>query len=310
MADVSQNAASEDAEPERQAMDLLAEPRDEPNDAPPAAQAIIQAPETGRVSTVWNVVGASVQGRGHIRAGQPCQDYHDYRSLAGGTLIAAIADGLGSADKAGEGARIAVGAALSAVETALSTGSPGDERSWEETVRQGFVGARSALEESAETGGHPLRDYATTLMVAVIRGDWLAIGHIGDGAIVASFEDGTISTVGLPRNGEYANEVQPLTAPDAMESASFATHADRVQAVAMLSDGLQQIALVGADHLPFEPFFRPIFASLPHVADCYASSHELASFLDSERVCARTDDDKTFLLAGRKSSPESKAATS
>ena len=46
---------------------------------------------------VWRVTGASVPGVSHLRSGLPCQDAHAWRQEAGGVLIAAVADGAGSA---------------------------------------------------------------------------------------------------------------------------------------------------------------------------------------------------------------------
>jgi hypothetical protein len=54
------------------------------------------------------------------------------------------------------------------------------------------------------------------------------------------------------------------------------------------------LALDMARREPHPPFFQPLFAFAQR-AD--ASQSELLAFLDSERVCARTEDDKTLVLA-------------
>lgn len=64
----------------------------------------------------------------------------------------------------------------------------------------------------------------------------------------------------------------------------------------MLSDGIQLLALRYADNTAHDPFFRPLFEFAGNPASTNA---ELEEFLRSERVCERTDDDKTLVLAIR-----------
>jgi serine/threonine protein phosphatase PrpC len=60
----------------------------------------------------WRVVGASVVGTAHEKTGQPCQDAHGWRILPDNVLIAAVADGAGSAALGEIGAQVAVRAVL------------------------------------------------------------------------------------------------------------------------------------------------------------------------------------------------------
>ena len=60
----------------------------------------------------WRVVRASVQGASHAKTGQPCQDSSSVGVGApDGILVAAIADGAGSAELSAAGSRIAACAA-------------------------------------------------------------------------------------------------------------------------------------------------------------------------------------------------------
>ena len=45
----------------------------------------------------WRALGASVRGTSHEKTGQPCQDAHCLELLPDGSLVAAVADGAGSA---------------------------------------------------------------------------------------------------------------------------------------------------------------------------------------------------------------------
>lgn len=45
----------------------------------------------------WRVAAASVRGTTHEKTGQPCQDAHCWEQLPESVLVAAVADGAGSA---------------------------------------------------------------------------------------------------------------------------------------------------------------------------------------------------------------------
>ena len=245
---------------------------------------------------IWRAYGASVRGSGHARTGLPCQDAHAWRPLPGG-IACAVADGLGSAARADAGAQLAVAAALDALTAGLPRdGAATDPAACEAVIRAAFTAARDAL--VAVAGDDPLRDLATTLLLAAATDAWTAVGQIGDGAVVGLWPDGRLATLSQPQRGEYANETTPLTADDALERLRVAVWPAPVQALALFSDGLQALALDLATGEPFAPFFAPFLGALADPFDPAAVGDRLAAFLDSAHVCARTDDDKTLLVAG------------
>jgi hypothetical protein len=134
--------------------------------------------------------------------------------------------------------------------------------------------------------------------VTVAASGWVAVGQIGDGAVVGRWPDGRLETLSLPQRGEYANETTPLTADAALENLRVTVWPRPIQALALFSDGLQALALDLASGAPHAPFFAPFLAALAEPLDPDAIGARLADFLDSPRVCARTDDDKTLLVAG------------
>jgi hypothetical protein len=228
----------------------------------------------------------------------PCQDAHAYRFVGDGVL-AAVADGLGSVAHSEVGAKVAVSSALDFLETALKSQPPAEAVAWETALGQAFSEARRRLEEMAQENNLLLREYGATLIVAAATADWLAVAHLGDGAAVAFWEDGSLETVSEPQRGEYANEVKPLTAPDALAHVQFSVRCSSAKGVALLTDGLQAVAIHLATNEPYAPFFNPFFTAVSQPIDSQETSQQLADFLDSERVCARTDDDKTLLIIGR-----------
>jgi hypothetical protein len=247
----------------------------------------------------WVVVGASVQGTSHIKIPLPCQDAHAYKAINDSILVAAVADGLGSAVYAQAGAQLAAVRAVTYGEQALAAAVPGDEAAWLQLARGCFLAACDRLEEEAEMNQAALRDYSTTLILAILTPDWLVTGHIGDGAVVASLEDGGLVLVSLPQNEEYANVTYPLTMPNMMDIAEFKACSIKVKALALMSDGMQHVSIHTADNSPHPPFFEPLFRQLPGVKDMPKAAQNLAEFMASDPISSHTDDDKTLVLIGR-----------
>jgi hypothetical protein len=261
---------------------------------------ILQPFEPDLAASQWVVVAASVQGTSHIKNSLPCQDAHTCKAINDSILVAAVADGLGSAKYAQAGAQLAATSVVAYVEQNLIRAIPDDEAAWVQLVRDGFLAACARLDEDAQNNQAALRDYSTTLLLAIITSNWLAIGHIGDGAAVASLEDEGLVVVSQPKNDEYVNVTYPLTMPDMVNVAEFKACPAKVKALALLSDGMQQVSIRSADHTPHPPFFEPLFRQLPGVKDMQKASQNLAEFMASDSISAHTDDDKTLVLIGRK----------
>jgi hypothetical protein len=252
-------------------------------------------------SSQWVVIGASVQGTGHIKTCLPCQDSHAYKLVGDSIILAAVADGLGSAEQAQVGSKLAASHALSFVEQELSKDIPSDEEAWIKLVSNGFTYGRAKLEEEAQANQVALREYGTTLILAVLTSDWLVTGQIGDGVIVAALDEGGLALATVPQNEEYINVTFPLTMPDMEKTAQFTACLGKVKALALMSDGIQHVSIRTKDNAPHEPFFEPLFRQLPGIKDMQKASQNLAEFMASDQICAHTDDDKTLILIGRRS---------
>jgi len=259
---------------------------------------------------VWRVVGASVQGVAHRRAGLPCQDAQAWRVLGSGEVIIAVADGAGTAPCAAEGARLAAIHAVDSLAGALRAatlpraGKPeGPARATADAgpvlvaMRAAFGETRAALCQQAAAAARPLADFATTLSCAVATPDYLVTGQLGDGLVVAQGKVG-LFLAGRPQRGEYANEAYFLSMEGALEGLVVQAYGLRVEALALSSDGLLRLALYLPGLEPHEPFFLPLFDFVKGAVGVSAQE-ELAGFLDSARVCERTDDDKTLVVAAR-----------
>lgn len=188
-------------------------------------------------------------------------------------------------------------------------GAPGRAGAPPESGREGPVedeagGMQGATAPQAPEGQVAnrklLRDYATTLLVCVVGQDDVAVGQVGDGAVVALDTAGNLHALTAPDHGEYINEAVFLIDTDYLERAQIGVYSlDHVSGLALMTDGLQMLALSYPHNEPFGPFFQPLFG---FASEADATKQELEAFLDSDRVNERTDDDKTLLLAVRSKS--------
>ncbi|MGH2523940.1 MAG: protein phosphatase 2C domain-containing protein, partial [Anaerolineales bacterium] len=129
----------------------------------------------------------------------------------------------------------------------------------------------------------------------------LAVGQLGDGVAVAGLEPGELFIAAPPQRGEYANETYFLTQAEALQQVDVRYYPRPVRMVAAMTDGLTRLAVQMALNEPHLPFFQPLLAFAAGADDEAEAQSQLAAFLASERVCARTDDDKTLVLALRRS---------
>lgn len=251
----------------------------------------------------WRTLAASVAGTSHRDAGHPCADACAVRVLptsGGGRLLVAVAaDGAGTSERAPEGARLACEAileqaALRALEKKprdLQELGRGDVLPWLDAVRRRIDGAASSQ-------GLVSRDFSCTLLVALVDERSALFFQIGDGAIVYRGEDGAYAPALWPQNGEYANCTWFVTDGNAAARVQLAA-APKVHEVALLTDGLQGLALRFVSREAHGPFFEPMFARLRAEAGSDGLTGELRAFLESPAVNQRTDDDKTLVLATR-----------
>lgn len=266
-----------------------------------------EATPSGSASALpgWRVVRASVAGTSHRATGTYCQDASDAEHLAspdGEVLALACADGAGSARLSHEGSSLACAVILGEVRDYLEQHSL--HAATRDAVEAWFLGVHAAVAvRAAELDATP-RDLACTLLLAVVGPDAAVFAQIGDGAIVVDAPEPVgYAPVFWPQSGEYANMTFFATEPEALSRLEVAFVRDRiVEDVALFSDGLQGLALRFDARAAHAPFFRPMFGQLcgRPTGDTPKLVAGLREFLDSPRINARTDDDKTLVLATRR----------
>jgi hypothetical protein len=173
-----------------------------------------------------------------------------------------------------------------------------------EFITQWFDRFLEAVNELAESNGYRVKDYACTLSAAIIGTEQAVFIQVGDGTIVVSqqAEPGEYGWVFWPEKGDYENETVFLTSPNAQAHIQFESHVRRYDEVAIFTDGLQRLALQLANQAAHAPFFRGVFHPLVKEQEGHAAglSQHLAEFLGSPRINDRTDDDKTLIIATRR----------
>lgn len=211
------------------------------------------------------------------------------------TLIACVADGAGSAKFSDAGSAIASQAIVERAAAFLEAGGKlpqlekQDVLRWCEDVR-GRIG-REAADRNCET-----RSLATTICAALIAPDFACYFQIGDGVMVAR-RHGIYGVVFWPQSGEYANSTNFLTSPQYENHLEFVATDTVCSDVALMTDGLERLALRFDTQTPHVPFFEPFFHAIRAAEDYTGLNAALESFLASAPVRERSDDDKTLVLA-------------
>jgi hypothetical protein len=238
----------------------------------------------------------------HARTGTRLQDA--FMCFAAGTsqqaLVALVSDGASSASHGGQGASLicrTIGL-LSRQHFAAQTGLP------DEAALAGWVSAaREKVLAAASARGLSPRAFSATLVMAVSDGAETLTAHVGDGAAIArDAGEGTWTALTWPEQGRYASSTYFVT-DDTTTHTRISRHRRSISALAVLSDGLERLALDFRSEKPHGPFFEGMIAPVDGSSAAGRNrelSRRLSSFLDSHPVNSRTDDDKTLILATRR----------
>ncbi len=239
------------------------------------------------------ILGASVIGDAHVRAGLPCQDA--FRTIvADGIVVVVVADGLGSAPRADAVTAAATEAAAARAFELASDGDPADAAA---AADGAIAAAREALEALAASEDAPLAEFACTLIVAVAT-ERMAIAHVGDGAAVGLRGEEPY-VISPPEDTEYLNEVLPLTADDWADHVRTVCCLDGIDAIAVFTDGCQHAAVRREDGIlrAHAGFFGPLFRFVRSGVDAEEGELAIAALLAGSKMAEHSDDDKTLVLA-------------
>ncbi len=170
----------------------------------------------------------------------------------------------------------------------------------EQQVRQLFTETVkrvvNALKERAASNGYSIEDLACTLLIVVAMPDGVVAMQIGDGFITVRYPEEEPKLLFPPDKGEYINETTFVTSANALKAMRVVVQPGHPEFICASTDGLERLAIRMSDHTPFAPFFQPLEEYLRETDNPEREEEYLMSFLSSDRLNARTDDDKTLLL--------------
>lgn len=195
-----------------------------------------------------DIVAASQRGRSHAHEGNPRDDHFRVEYLEeSGWYIMAVADGAGSAKYSRKGSSIACDTSvehckeyfgdekkLADFEEFITTynGNKEDAEfrkllgdSIHELIGNAAFKSYKAIEAESIAKGAPIKNYATTLLLAVCKkfdfGWFVASFWVGDGAMcIYDKERQYFKLLGTPDEGEFAGQTRFLTMPEIFRDAT------------------------------------------------------------------------------------------
>ncbi len=194
-----------------------------------------------------DIVAASQRGRSHAHEGNPRDDHFRIEYLEDcGWYVMAVADGAGSAKYSRKGSWIACDTSvehckeffynekdLHDFEEYIITynDEPNDEYrkllgdSIHQLIGNAAFKSYKTIEVEANTKGVPIKNYATTLLLAVCKkfdfGWFVASFWVGDGAMcIYDKKRKYFKLLGTPDEGEFAGQTRFLTMPEIFRDAS------------------------------------------------------------------------------------------
>jgi hypothetical protein len=252
-------------------------------------------------SNQWSVVAVSLEGTSHQKRNLICQDSHYWQLASDNVLVAGVADGAGSVTLSDVGSFLAVQTAVKVLTSKIvNSALPNTDEEWNVLLKSGLEEALAAIKIESEARQVNMRELSTTLLIAIATPDIVAAIQIGDGAIVVANEKGTAISLTFPPIEESLDLATFLTSSNGIDTAQICLWEGTPAQIAMFSDGLQMLALQMPQGIAYEPFFAPLFRFIAEAKDLDLAHQELTEFLQSPRVCDRTDDDLTLLLAALK----------
>jgi len=241
----------------------------------------------------YNAFYASRAGSKHDGKEENNQDFGGVH-VTDNHLFMAVCDGLGSCKHSRQGAEIVVDLAVKFLEY------HDWKKPFEAQARTFIAKTQKELETVAAKNGFSTQEMACTLLAFAVRGDMYRAMQLGDGFIVARFASNAKFEMLFPSmEKEYASDVIPVTAADAITSLLTREGSSMPHFVCLSSDGVERQAITQiytSNEHPFAKFFEFLidevlpggqehlhqYLSLPFWNECTTDDRTLACALLSQ----------------------------
>lgn len=248
----------------------------------------------------WNYFLASVKGTSHNASGLPKQDSVMVSTFSVDNneyLVGVVADGAGSAKYSDASSKFICKYFIKRTKNWLKRKELKDLT--QENIGNWFIDFKKIINRSVKAYKiESSREFATTLLYVVLSKNYNIFVQIGDGAISVG-DDTNFECVFWPQNGEFINTTSFATEENSENKFMFKVSEETVEKLAMHTDGIELIALNMKNQKPYLPFFTPFFNAL-YKLKAFGYSENLSkqaeTFLQSDKVNQKTDDDKTLLM--------------
>lgn len=247
---------------------------------------------------MWRPIAQRLLGPSHAADNSPCQDSFSVDVVeddASQTLVACVSDGAGSAKFSDVGSDVVCRTIVERASAFLNAGGRIEELERKDVLLW-CDDVRSCLQQEAAMRDCEVRELAATLCAAIVGPANSCFFQIGDGAMILR-RQGVYGVVFWPQSGEYANSTNFLTSPKYDSVLEFVSTSSRCSDIALMTDGLERLALRFDGQTPHVPFFEPFFRAIRAAKDYTGLNESLQAFLGSGPVRDRSDDDKTLILA-------------
>lgn len=272
------------------------------------------------------VIGASVQGKGHVQADLPCQDSCKYTYLGNGWGIAVVSDGAGSASKSQVGSKIVVERAtghftevIKELEWMERNMLPTNE-DWAQIAYSVLRRVHDDMAYFAREKHVELKELGATAIVMIHSPLGLLVTHVGDGRAGYRNYDGEWLPIIVPHKGEEANQTIFITSkfwdrPAFRLSGRLIPESivirEKVTGFTLMSDGCENTSWLVSrldkesgrvydPNRPFPRFFDSVTGTLLRYHNENVDGDERAeawrSFLDTGKAFSNETDDKTLIL--------------
>ncbi len=255
---------------------------------------------------LWNTAFASAIGTSHEKTGNPCQDACHCRIVQLGdgqeVLLGIASDGAGSASRSQIGSKITVQMFLEKFGTLIKS----EEDMYlinRNLILNWLEEVKAQIHIQAENEGLSSREFACTVLGAIVGPNHSIFFQVGDGAIIISEEDtNDYGWIFWPQHGEFANQTNFIIQDNLSEILCFDPFKRAVNRIALFTDGIERLVLNFSERSVYPPSLNSIFEWLrnnPQNNPDESPSSALIAYLNSSFINSRTDDDKSLVMAVR-----------